>query len=106
MSRGRENSMADVNRLEITEWRVLFDDEDCLNCTVLSAGDETPATTVIGLEQAHNYTSPLVWEWDDPEGIDNAAQVINSMTIADGQLLTSHDGRVFRVTITEAEGNG
>lgn len=94
------------NRIEITEWRVAFDDEDCLDIRVFGAGDTTSQQDLIAAEQRDNYVDTddgdddpgITWGDDDAK---HCGMVINTAEITDGEILTSHDGRRWMVTIEE-----
>ena len=93
--------MAKTACIDITAWRVLFDNEDSLEVNVFAAGDETPVTDVISAEQADNFTSAITWDYDDPGDVTHPATITNQQTIRDGEILIAHDGRQFRISITE-----
>lgn len=91
------------NRIEITEWRVAFDDEDSLAVHVFAAGDTTDLGALIAAEQKDNYAEDaddpgIVWDDNDAK---HCGTVINVAEIVDGEILTSHDGRRWLVTIEE-----
>jgi hypothetical protein len=91
-------------RIEIVEWRVLFDDEDSLDLMVFGAGDTTDEFTVIAEKYKGSYPNgEIVFDYEDPDDHPDkdCATVITNTTILDGALIESHDGRKFRVNITE-----
>ncbi len=89
-------------RIEITAWRELFDDEDSLALHVFAPGDKVESLEVISNESATpDDDGRMVFYYDSPESVEHPCTVSNSRVIGDGEEFTTHDGRVFRVNITE-----
>lgn len=93
------------NRIEIVSWRELFDDEDSLNMQVFAAGDMTAQADVIIATESEETEggTTLCFDYDSPEGVEHPCTMTNDLAIKDGDILTSHDGRRFRVSIEEVK---
>jgi selenophosphate synthetase-related protein len=82
-------------RIEVVQWREIWDDEDCLNIEVFGDGDSTDVLAMIAEE------NDLVLDGDADKG-DRLILVTNHETIFDGDILTSRtDGRRYRLNLTE-----
>jgi hypothetical protein len=88
----------DAGRIQITGWRAFNDDDDSVSVDVFADDDETTPHDLIAEEfdidfAADDYSS---CEEGKKPGFTN---FVNS--IIDGQILSSHDGRKFMVSIRE-----
>ena len=91
----------DKPRIEVTEWRELWDDEDGLYLAVFAAGDTTTSQDMI-LKEFEGEDTTVSFDWDElTNPVDHPLMTINEEVITDGQILQSHDGRRFLVRITE-----
>jgi hypothetical protein len=92
-----------ANRIEVLQWRELFDDEDTLGVSVLAADDATSAEDVVIAENETGDEYPLSFDYDNADAVPHPCTVINTHIINDGDTLVSHDGRTFIVSITEVK---
>lgn len=89
-----------VNYIQIDTWRESGDDDDTLTVGVFGAGDDTNQLDLIAGK--HNlYFGDGPDRPTDDENAPSQGFSICEETIRDGDLLTSHDGRQFRVRIEE-----
>ena len=89
-----------TNRIQIVNWRIDGDDESYNYFAVYPASETTTAMEEIQQEVDADY------EWDQDEtpedrgDLEHTIYVNDDITIVDGEVL-HHNGRKFRVTITE-----
>jgi hypothetical protein len=88
------------NRISIIQWREYGDDEDSLRIVAYPAGDSDEAAEIRA-----DYDIPEPEEGDEDHFYEGSGTVyfINQDDIHDGQVLT-HNGRKFRINVTEIEG--
>ena len=84
-------------RVEILNWRKHGDDESYCRVEVFGADDATEVETLVEKENGVRVGA-------EDEGDYGATYYVNDdITIADGDTMTSHDGRKFRIGVTLAK---
>jgi hypothetical protein len=88
---------ASRGRVEILNWRKHGDDESYCRVEVFSADDSTATTSLV--EKENNVRNGA-----EDEGDYGAMYYVNDdITIADGDIMISQDGRRFRIGVVLAE---
>jgi hypothetical protein len=84
-------------RVEILNWRKHGDDESYCRIEVFAADDLTETTSLVEKEYE-------VRAGAEDEGDYDATYYVNDdITISDGDIMTSHDGRRFRIGVVLTE---
>lgn len=81
-------------RVDILVWREHGDDDDSLAVDVFAAGDQKTITAIVAKEHGVKFGDGT------PDGRGKGYKS-DDYRLADGMVLTSHNGRKFRVSITE-----
>jgi hypothetical protein len=90
-------ALAARGRVEVMNWRKHGDDESYCRVEVFGADDNTDTGTLIEKENAVRVGA-------EDEGDYAATYYVNDhITIADGSIMTSHDGRRFRIGVVLAD---
>lgn len=95
---GEEAAPAVTGRIEILQWREHGDDEDCLTVTAMAAADTADAYDIAAQIEADEAGKTLSFSDDDAE---HPCFSTNHVVMADGHVITGHDGRKWRVSIRE-----
>lgn len=92
-------STGSLGRLEILNWRKHGDDESRCRLEVFAVHDLSETTAMVEKEYSVQVGAEEAGDYD-------ATYYVNDdITISDGDIMTSHDGRRFRISIVQVEGS-